>query len=117
MTVLQVEGTTTESAVTAGEAQVEVEILASQLAQAHTNVRKSAGVRLPLLKDPERQEHLLKRAQQHYSLIAEQELAISYSGEWLLDNFYIVQQSLHQVIEYIPARFYDELPKLVSSVL
>jgi cyclic beta-1,2-glucan synthetase len=117
MTVLQEEGTTTESAVTAGETHVELESLASQLAQAHRTVKKSAGVRLPLLKDPDKQERLLKSAQQHFSLIAEQELAISYSGEWLLDNFYIVQQSLHQVVEDIPARFYDELPKLAHSPL
>jgi cyclic beta-1,2-glucan synthetase len=60
---------------------------------------------------------LLNTAQRHYARVAEHELTISYAGEWLLDNFYVVQQSLRQVIEDIPASFYDELPKLVGSPL
>jgi cyclic beta-1,2-glucan synthetase len=32
--------------------------------------------------------------------------------EWLLDNAYLVADSLHQVHEHLPRRFYGELPKL-----
>ena len=36
----------------------------------------------------------------------------SRAGEWMLDNFYIVKQTLRQIEEDLPAKFSQELPKL-----
>jgi cyclic beta-1,2-glucan synthetase len=97
--------------------QVTLEIIAKELAASHTAVTLNADGRRPLLKDPRRHEAQLVRAQQHYAAETEQHRVVSYAGEWLLDNFYIVQQALRQLIEDIPPRFYDELPKLTATAL
>src|SRR5690349_1345791 len=115
MTMAQADSIPTVNDPLTGETQVELEILASKLAETQKEIRKSKGFKLPLLKDPKQQETLLNSAQQHYSRIAEKELTVSYAGEWLLDNFYIIQQSLRLVVEDIPDRFYDELPKLATA--
>jgi cyclic beta-1,2-glucan synthetase len=115
MTMVQADSIPTVNDALTGETQVELEILASKLAETQKGITKSSGFKLPLLKDPKQQEVLLNTAQQHYSQIAEKELTVSYAGEWLLDNFYIVQQALRLVVEDIPDHFYDELPKLVTS--
>ncbi len=117
MTVSQSEQHTTARTEPAGTAEIELEVLARQLASVQKQVSRSHGIKLPLLESPDQQEAVLRRAQQHYASIAEQELTVSYAGEWLLDNFYIVQQSLYQITEDIPRRFYAELPKLDEAPL
>src|SRR5512143_3688385 len=42
---------------------------------------------------------------------------LSYAGEWMLDNFYLVEQSLRQAREDMPPGFYRELPPLASGPL
>ncbi|MCU0693001.1 MAG: carbohydrate-binding protein, partial [Polyangiaceae bacterium] len=42
---------------------------------------------------------------------------LSHAAEWMLDNFYLAQQSLRQVREDMPASFYRQLPKLVAGPL
>jgi cyclic beta-1,2-glucan synthetase len=114
--------TVVETAVGAGaeleqaeSSQAALEAIAKQLATAHQAVTLAVGERRPLLKDPKRHEGQLLRAQQHYAAETEEHRVVSYAGEWLLDNFYIVQQALRQLIEDIPPRFYDELPKLTAA--
>ena len=43
--------------------------------------------------------------------------ALSHAAEWLLDNFYLAQQSLRQIREDMPRGFYRQLPKLVAGPL
>ncbi len=43
--------------------------------------------------------------------------AISYGAEWLLDNFYLVQQALRDIRIDMPRRYYRQLPTLDSSPL
>ena len=43
--------------------------------------------------------------------------ALSHAAEWILDNFYLAQQSLRQVREDMPRSFYQQLPKLVAGPL
>jgi cyclic beta-1,2-glucan synthetase len=88
-----------------------------QLAETHRRVRHSRGIALPLLKSPEQYESHLHDAHQHFAHMAGQELTVSYAGEWLLDNFYVIQQALRQVVEDIPSGFYQELPKLADTPL
>ncbi len=40
------------------------------------------------------------------------DLAFSRASEWMLDNFYVVEQTLHQIEEDLPESYYDQLPKL-----
>ena len=55
-------------------------------------------------------ETLLLRAQRRYASLADQKLEIPAGAEWLLDNFYLVQQVIRQVRQDLPAGFYRQLP-------
>ncbi|RPJ25897.1 MAG: cellobiose phosphorylase, partial [Chloroflexi bacterium] len=39
------------------------------------------------------------------------QVATSQTAEWLLDNFYVVEQAVRQVEEDLPANYYQRLPK------
>ena len=43
--------------------------------------------------------------------------ALSHAAEWMLDNFYLAQQSLRQIREDMPRGFYRQLPKLAAGPL
>jgi cyclic beta-1,2-glucan synthetase len=42
---------------------------------------------------------------------------LSHAAEWMLDNFYLAQQSLRQVRGDMPRSFYRQLPKLIAGPL
>ncbi len=42
---------------------------------------------------------------------------IDPSGEWLLDNYHLIQDHMQEAREALPRRFYRELPELASGVL
>ncbi|MFO7632442.1 MAG: glucoamylase family protein, partial [Caldilinea sp.] len=41
--------------------------------------------------------------------------ALSLAAEWMLDNFFLAQDSLRQIREDMPRTFYQQLPKLVDG--
>ncbi len=41
--------------------------------------------------------------------------SLSEAAEWMLDNFYLVQQSCRQIREDMPPSFYRQLPKLAAG--
>ena len=45
------------------------------------------------------------------------EQAITPAAEWLVDNFYIVEEQLREIRDDLPAGFYRKLPKLASGHL
>ena len=47
----------------------------------------------------------------------ELEQGITPAAEWLLDNFYIVEEQLREIRDDLPPGFYRKLPKLVSGHL
>src|SRR5215207_168546 len=40
------------------------------------------------------------------------QVAVSQTAEWLLDNFYVIEQAVRQVEEDLPADYYRRLPKM-----
>ncbi len=60
-------------------------------------------------------EALLREAHAHVAGSTDPRLGLSYAGEWLLDNFYTVNQAVRQVRQDLPPGFYRELPKLDTS--
>ncbi len=58
---------------------------------------------------------LLVRAQRHYASLADQKLEVPSGAEWLLDNFYLVQQVIRQVRQDLPEGFYRQLPILAEG--
>src|ERR1700684_2035956 len=47
----------------------------------------------------------------------QQELTITPAAEWLVDNFYIVEEQLREIRDDLPPGFYRRLPKLASGHL
>jgi cyclic beta-1,2-glucan synthetase len=47
----------------------------------------------------------------------QQEHTITPAAEWLVDNFYIVEEQLREIRDDLPAGYYRELPKLASGHL
>ncbi|HEX9028876.1 MAG TPA: hypothetical protein VF823_06865, partial [Anaerolineales bacterium] len=93
-----------------------LEAQAARLAESHAAVRR--GVFLPpLTRDLKAYRDLMVQAIRRFRGAGEQELALSYAAEWVLDNDYIVQQALRQVAEDLPAKFYRQLPKLAAGPL
>ncbi len=60
-------------------------------------------------------EVLLLRAQRHYTGLADQKLEVPSGAEWLLDNYYLVQQVIRQVRQDMPEGFYRQLPVLAEA--
>src|SRR4051812_8916742 len=93
-----------------------VELLAQRLAGTYILSQQVTGdsVLLHLL---QRQEKLLKQAYQHFSSAIQEDLTPSTAAEWLLDNFFVVQQTIRQIREDMPAGYYQQLPKLKNTLL
>ena len=62
-------------------------------------------------------ESTLKRAYSYFRTATEDELSLSYAAEWMLDNYYLVQQTIRLIREELPETYYRQLPKLASGSL
>src|ERR1700737_3808748 len=77
--------------------------------------------------DPVRGRPLLPRVIENGRLLLEyyqataraiqREQTIPPAGEWVVDNFYIVEEQLREIRDDLPAGFYRKLPKLASGHL
>ena len=68
-------------------------------------------LRIPLL------VRSLRTVHKQLTTTVDEAVAASYAAEWLLDNFYAVEQALRQVSEDLPIGYYRELPKLGTTAL
>jgi cyclic beta-1,2-glucan synthetase len=93
-----------------------LENLVRQLAESHTITRRPRR-RLSVLDRIREHEALLRDAYEYFATASEVQLALSYTAEWMLDNFHVVEQTLRQVREDMPAGYYRQLPKLDSPPL
>jgi cyclic beta-1,2-glucan synthetase len=91
-----------------------LEVLARQLSGQFRLAEHTTG-KLLLLDRLQQHEKLISDAYQQFSIDAQTALPLSYAGEWLLDNFFVVQQAIRQVREDLPPGYYRELPKLKDS--
>ncbi|MHB8136681.1 MAG: hypothetical protein ACYDH1_20920, partial [Anaerolineaceae bacterium] len=57
----------------------------------------------------------LADAHQYFREISQKQMALSYTSEWMLDNYYIIRQSLQQIKEDLPSDYYLQLPKLACG--
>ncbi len=92
----------------------QLEHLAFRLAESHVVSRRSRP-RPSLVGRLQERESLLRDAYEHFGQASEAQRALSYAAEWLLDNFYVVQQALRQVREDMPEGYYRQLPRLGTS--
>ncbi|MEO6778710.1 MAG: glucoamylase family protein, partial [Gemmatimonadaceae bacterium] len=71
----------------------------------------------PLLRRLDDTRLVLADIQRALSDAAAHGIDISSAGEWLLDNYYIVQEHMREVRTALPSKYYQELPKLVTGTL
>ena len=71
----------------------------------------------PLLLRLEDTKQVLDRVYHELNSGAERGLDISPAGDWLLDNFYIVQEHIREIRTSLPKGYYEELPKLATGSL
>ena len=71
----------------------------------------------PLLLRLEDTKNVLDRVYHELNSGAERGLDISPAGDWLLDNFYIVQEHIREIRTSLPKSYYEELPKLSTGAL
>ena len=71
----------------------------------------------PLLLRLEDTRNVLDRVYHELNTGAEHGLDISPAGDWLLDNFYIVQEHIREIRTSLPKGYYEELPKLATGSL
>jgi hypothetical protein len=96
---------------------------AYQLAKTHEVIPVSArdvleishSTKTDLLNHLKIWELALRNANAIFKSVPANDAPVSRAGEWMLDNFYIVKQTLRQIEEDLPASFLDELPKLESG--
>ena len=79
-----------------------------------TEKRRGPGPLLLRLDDTRR---VLGEVQKTLSDAAGRGIDISSAGEWLLDNYYIVQEHVREIRTSLPGRYYQELPKLATGKL
>src|SRR5690242_14174573 len=51
------------------------------------------------------------RCYEYFDESTKAQVTTSQTAEWLLDNFYVVEQAVRQVQEDLPADYYNRLPK------
>src|ERR671937_3074102 len=73
--------------------------------------------RAPLLARLRETSRILDDAQQRLSAAASAHLDVGPAGEWLLDNYHVVQEHVREVRESLPGSYYRELPELAEGPL
>ena len=88
-----------------------VQTLAHNLAQKIT-LRQIDGVPLPSLTHVENLQKAFQEAYLHFAQEAQNSLVMSYGGEWLINNYYIIQRAVQQITENMPPNYYKQLLKI-----
>jgi len=123
MAILRETPGTSQSALYGGEEPIRAELYSierlEQYARTladehHILTRKGRARLLPRLEDNGRK---LVAAYRALVEAVRQGESISPAGEWLLDNFHIVEEQLREIREDLPEGYYNELPKLTDGEL
>jgi cyclic beta-1,2-glucan synthetase len=88
-----------------------LEEFALQLAKTHS-VDLSTTKKTDLLKYLQSWEQTLHNANVIFKSVPARDIPVSRAGEWMLDNFYILNQTIRQIVQDLPASFLDQLPRL-----
>ena len=93
----------------ASSAQDQVNILALDLAQnfkltGNTLYRNPVRARLKKLND------FIRKTYHYFKKVNKEQAVNSQASEWVLDNFYVIEQAIRQVGEGMPSDYYRRLP-------
>ena len=75
------------------------------------------GRKVPLLERLEETYEILLDARETLSDAADDGIDVSPAGEWLLDNFYTVEEHIREIRASLPRGYYRELPELTAGPL
>ncbi len=89
---------------------------AESLAAAQTVTTDADGGR-PLIPRVAENGRVLLEYYRETAKAVQQEHTITPAAEWLVDNFYIVEEQLREIRDDLPVGFYRKLPKLASGHL
>ncbi len=89
---------------------------ARQLAETHA-IEPARHQKSDLLERLQSWEQALRNANAFFKSVPSKDLPVSRAGEWMLDNYYVVKQTFHQIAEALPASYLDQLPKLSGTSL
>jgi cyclic beta-1,2-glucan synthetase len=95
---------------------------AQQLAKSHVIASSTRSQKTDLLKHLHGWEQVLRKANAVFkagpsNTLPELITKSSRAGEWILDNFYLVKQTFRQIEEDLPAKYFNQLPKLDGMLL
>jgi cyclic beta-1,2-glucan synthetase len=79
--------------------------------------RSSARGSAPLLVRLSQTRKLLDDACSRLATGASREVDVGPAGDWLLDNYHVVQEHIREIRETLPPGYYRELPELASGPL
>jgi cyclic beta-1,2-glucan synthetase len=107
-----------------GEEPLRGELYGLEYLEAHARQLAAASVSAPpggpvrfLLQRFAHNGRLLTRAQRQIAEAARRQETLGPDAEWLLENFYIVEDALREVRHDLPRGYYLELPKLAEGPL
>ena len=60
---------------------------------------------------------ILEAAHERLAAASDAEVDVGPAGDWLLDNFHVVQEHIREVHESLPRGYYRELPELATGAL
>src|SRR6185369_934426 len=84
--------------------------LASQLAEELAN-SKPQKTTFPIPTRLKELKQFFQSAYNFFDQAAKTQVAVSNASEWLLDNFYIIEQAMQVIEDDLPADYYSRLPK------
>lgn len=115
---------TASAVVQEGEEPIRAELFSVERLEQHAESLAAAQV---VTDDRSAGRPLIPRAAENGRLLLEyyrataravqQEHTITPAAEWLVDNFFIVEEQLREIRDDLPAGYYRELPKLASGHL
>ena len=85
------------------------------LAEHHKHVTLHPEKRILLIKQLVRWKSMLQNGYQAFRISTETDLTFSRSAEWMLDNYYLVEEAFHEIGEDLPARYFNQLPRLEET--
>ena len=92
-----------------------VETLVNQYRQANIiHPRKRSGLPDLVNSSLKLYEVWIAKAHQYYQELSSSDGNISLTAEWILDNYYILQQAFHLVQEDMPSGYQGQLPRLTD---
>jgi len=82
-----------------------LEALAIKLAQEQPPISSRSGRKPTLINRLDEIQEQLEKTYESFVNAAEEELATSHAGEWMLDNIFVVRQALRLIREDMPHGF------------